>query len=359
MVKKALITGVTGQDGSHLADFLLEKGYEVHGLVRRSSTIESRARIEHLFNPNQNSEDLREIPFYRHYGNIECASRVEEIIREIMPDEIYNLAAQSHVGISFTNPDETFNVNEKGVRNILEAIRKFCPNSKFYQASSSEMFGSSPPPQNEKTPLNPLSPYAQSKVAAFQTTEFYRRVHKIFACNGILFNHEGERRGHNFVTRKITSSLSRIKIGTQKKLILGNLDAKRDWGYSPDYVKAMWLILQQEKPDDFVIGTGETHTIREFLEESAKYLDMKIKSNGASDINEKYLDENGNVIVEISPEFFRPSEVNSLLADFSKAEKILGWKPTVKFHELIKIMCDNDRELAKKELLSKKTNVNN
>ena len=347
--KKALITGITGQDGSHLADFLLERGYEVHGIIRRSSTHESRARIDHWFNADH-PYDGEVIPFFLHYGNLQDPVSIEKIIRKVVPDEVYNLAAQSHVGISFEIPDETLDINAAGAMRILEAIRKICPHARFYQASSSEMFGKVlETPQTEKTPFNPQSPYAQSKVIAFNHTTFYRRVHGIFACNGILFNHEGERRGYTFVTRKITSSLARIKMGIQKKLVLGNMDAERDWGYAPEYIRAMWMILQQERPDDYVIGTGEKHTVREFLEKSAEHIGLKIYSNGKSGVHEKYLDENGNVIVEISPKYFRPAEVDLLIADPTKAKSTIGWEPLVKFSELVKIMCEEDMKIAEKE----------
>lgn len=345
--KTALITGITGQDGSYLAELLLEKGYEVHGIVRRSSSL-NRGRIEHLTDPKQFF--LGKTGLILHYGDLTDSSSINKVISSVKPDEIYNLGAQSHVGISFDIPESTVDADALGTLRLLEAIRQHCPNSRFYQASSSEMFGKAEEtPQSEKTRFHPRSPYACAKVFSFNITVNFREAYGIFACNGILFNHESERRGENFVTKKITRSLTRIKLGLQDKLILGNLDAQRDWGYAPDYVYAMWLMLQQDKPDDFVIGTGEKHSVREFLEEAAKIVGMTIHSNGKKGLDEKYTDDKGNVIVELSPIYFRPSEVDVLQANAEKANKILGWKPKVGFKELVKRMTGYDLEQAKKE----------
>jgi GDPmannose 4,6-dehydratase len=347
-MKVALITGITGQDGSYLAELLLEKGYEVHGIVRRSSSF-NRGRIDHLSDPEKYTAVIQENPIL-HHGDLTDSSSVENIMKSVKPDEIYNLAAQSHVRISFDVPENTANVVALGNLRILEAMRKFCPDAKFYQASSSEMFGKvSEIPQNEKTPFYPRSPYACAKVHAFHTTINYRDSYKLHASNGILFNHESERRGESFVTRKITRNLARIKVGMQKSFSLGNLNSERDWGHARDYVKSMWLILQQPEPGDYAVGTGEKHSVREFLEEAARCLGMKIKSNGERGVDEKYLDENGNVIITINPFYFRPAEVDTLQADCSKARSILGWEPKIKFRELVGLMVNHDLSLAQKE----------
>jgi len=354
MGKKALITGITGQDGSHLADFLLTKGYEVHGVVRRTST-SNRERINHISEKGSYNSDSEKKHFYTHYADLTDSASIEKLLQKIQPDEIYNLGAQSHVGISFDIPENTANIVALGTLRILEGVRKFCPNAKFYQAGSSEMFGKvRKMPQTENTPFYPRSPYGRAKVFAHWETVGAREAYGIFACNGILFNHEGIRRGESFVTRKITSSLARIKLGLQKKMSLGNLDAERDWGDAEDYVKAMWLMLQQERPNDYVIGTGEKHSVREFLEETAKYLGLNIKSNHEKGINEKYLDKNGNVIVEIDPQYFRPSEVDILLSNPEKAKKELGWEAKTKFYDLIRKMVDHDLKLVEKEIHIKK-----
>jgi len=350
MGKVALITGVTGQDGSYLSEFLLEKGYTVYGFIRRCSS-PSTERIEHLL------KDIHQkgVKLIRYYGDLSDSDSIMSVIGKIksesrrLPDEVYNLGAQSHVGISFDNPVYTTDVVGIGPLRMLEVIRTMCPESRFYQASSSEMFGSSLPPQNEKTPFQPQSPYAAAKVYAFHTTQMYRDAYQIHSSNGILFNHESERRGINFVTRKITRGLSRIKMGLEENLFLGNLESERDWGHAKDYVKAMWLMTQQDKGDDYVIGTGEKHKIREFLEISARHLDMGIFSNGKCGVQEQYFDKNGKMIVGIDPRFIRPLEVNQLLADISKAKERLNWKPQIKFEELVKLMCDNDLEIAEKE----------
>jgi GDPmannose 4,6-dehydratase len=320
-MKKALITGITGQDGSYLAELLLSKGYEVHGIIRRASTFNTR-RIDHLYHdPHNNGE---EVHLYLHYGDISTSDGLFNIIYNVQPDEIYNLAAQSHVRVSFDMPEYTGDITGLGTIRILEAIRKSGINSRFYQASSSEMFGSAKPPQNEHTPFEPRSPYAAAKVYSN-----YREGYQMFACNGILFNHESPRRGETFVTRKITRALAAIMAGKQKMLYLGNLDSKRDWGYAPEYVEAMWLMLQQSAPCDFVIGTGESHSPREFLDEAFGYVGLDW---------EKY--------VKIDPRYFRPTEVDYLLADPSLSQNELGWKPKVLFKELVRIMVDADLELS-------------
>ncbi len=326
MTKKALITGITGQDGSYLAELLLKKGYEVHGIIRRSSTFNT-ARIDHLY------KDFHEVgvKLFLHYGDLSDTSSVEKIVNEVCLDEVYNLAAQSQVRVSFDVPESTCDITGMGVLRLLEAIRKANCDIKFYQASSSEMFGNpkASPPYNEDTPFNPQSPYACAKVFAYYTTKHYRDAYGMFACNGILFNHESPRRGETFVTRKITRGVARIKAGLDKKMYLGNLDAKRDWGYAPEYVEAMWLMLQKKKPDDYVIATGETHSVKEFLIESFKCIGI--------DDWEKY--------VEIDGCYFRPSEVNILIGDISKAKNKLGWEPKVKFKELVKMMVNADEKL--------------
>ncbi len=342
---KALITGITGQDGSYLAELLLSKGYEVHGLIRKASTFNT-SRIDHIYvDPHEKGAR-----FFLHYGDLTDSGSLTNLIYNIQPDEIYHLGAQSHVKVSFELPEYTGEVTALGTIRILEAIRKSGVKTKFYQASSSEMFGESPPPQNENTPFRPRSPYAISKVYAFWVTVNYREAYKMFACNGILFNHESPRRGETFVTRKITRAIARILSGKQKKLYLGNLEAKRDWGYAPEYVEAIWLMLQQEKPDDFVIGTGESHSVREFVEKAFSYAGVEIEWRGEG-INEKGIVRSvsnssslspGDIIIEIDPRYFRPTEVENLRADPSKAKKILGWEPKIKFEELIKIMVDAD-----------------
>jgi GDPmannose 4,6-dehydratase len=325
-MKKALITGITGQDGSYLAELLLSKGYEVHGIIRRASTFNTR-RIDHIYrDPHPNGGEVR---LFLHYGDVSVAETLSNIIYNVRPDEIYHLAAQSHVRVSFDMPEYTGDITALGTTRILEAIRKSGYEERFYQASSSEMFGSAQPPQNEDTPFQPRSPYAAAKVYAYWLTRNYREGYGLYACNGILFNHESPRRGETFVTRKITRALAAIMDGRQKHLYLGNLDAKRDWGYAPEYVEAMWLMMQQEKPGDYVIGTGETHSVREFLDEAFGYVGLKWED-----------------YVRIDPRYFRPTEVDFLQADPSKARAELGWEPKVRFHELVRIMVDADLELA-------------
>jgi GDPmannose 4,6-dehydratase len=339
-MKRALITGITGQDGSYLADFLLSKGYEVHGIVRRASTF-NRERINHI--SKKGSYSLKTPYFFLHYGDMTDSSSIEKILRKVNPNEIYNLAAQSHVGVSFEIPENTANVIALGTLRLLEAIKNICPHARFYQASSSEMFGKvAETPQSEKTRFHPRSPYGCAKVFAHNLVVNYRESYGLHASNGILFNHESPRRGQAFVTRKITTSLARIKLGLQTKMSLGNLDAKRDWGYAKEYVEAMWLMLQQPEPDDYVIGTGETHSVREFIEEATRILGLNIKSNGEQGMNERYLDENGNTVIEIDPYYIRPAEVDLLLSDPSKAREKLKWEPKVKFKDLVKIMIDAD-----------------
>jgi GDPmannose 4,6-dehydratase len=319
-MKKALITGVTGQDGSYLTEFLIDKGYEVHGLKRRSSSFNT-ARVDHIF------QDLHETDnrFFLHFADLTDGSSLCSLLHDIEPDEIYNLGAQSHVKVSFDVPEFTANVVASGTLRLLEAMRLTGVKSRFYQASSSEMFGNAPPPQSETTVLHPRSPYACAKVFGHNITVNYRESYGVHASSGILFNHESPRRGETFVTRKITRAVARIKHGLQHKLFLGNLDARRDWGYAPDYVRAMWLMLQQEKPDDYVIGTEETHTVREFVELAFAHADLDWRE-----------------FVEIDSRYFRPAEVDFLLADASKASKALGWEPTVMFKELVQIMVESD-----------------
>jgi GDPmannose 4,6-dehydratase len=346
-MKKALITGITGQDGSYLAEFLLSQGYEVHGIIRRSSSFNTQ-RIEHIYvDPHDPNAKL-----FLHYGDLSDPGVVTDIIWNIKPEEIYNLGAQSHVKVSFDMPEFTGNVNGLGTTRILEAIRRSGIKARFYQASSSEMFGASPPPQNEETPFYPRSPYAIAKVYAYFITINYREAYKIFTCNGILFNHESPRRGETFVTRKITRAIANILSGKQKVLYLGNLNAKRDWGFAPEYIRAMWLMLQQENPDDYVIGTGESHSVREFVEKAFGYAGIEIewKGNGIDErgivksVEPKWegVIKPGNIVIEVDPRYFRPTEVEYLQADITKAREKLGWEPIVKFSELVKIMVDYD-----------------
>lgn len=343
--KRALITGITGQDGSYLAEFLLGKGYEVHGIIRRASTFNTK-RIDHIYKDFHISNN-----FFLHYGDLSDSSNLERILEKINPDEIYNLGAQSHVRVSFDMPVYTGDIDGLGVTRILEAIRETGIRPRFYQASSSEMYGKVlGTPQNEKTPFNPQSPYAIAKVYAYFMGVNYREAYGLFVCNGILFNHESPRRGETFVTRKITRGLARIKLGIEDRLYLGNLEAKRDWGYAKDYVEAMWLMLQKEKPDDYVISTGETHTVREFTEEVAKNLDLNLVWSGHG-TSEKGIDKKtGKMIIEIDPRYFRPTEVDMLVGNSAKAKKILGWEPKVKFKELARIMTEFDFENEAKTL---------
>jgi GDPmannose 4,6-dehydratase len=326
--KRALITGITGQDGSYLAEFLLKKGYEVHGIVRRSSSFNT-SRIEHFYvDPHQANARI-----FLHYGDLVDGIGLREILSRVQPHEVYNLAAQSHVRVSFDQPVYTVQCDALGTINLLEAIRDTSTKIRVYQASSSEMYGKVvETPQTEKTPFHPRSPYACAKVYSFWQTVNYREAYNMFAVNGILFNHESPRRGETFVTRKITRAATRIKEGLQKKLFLGNLDAKRDWGFAGDYVEAMWLMLQAVEADDFVISTGETHSVREFLDEVFDLLDLDWKE-----------------FVDVDPRYFRPAEVDLLLGDAGKAERVLGWKPKVTFKELAKLMTESDWEIARRE----------
>jgi GDPmannose 4,6-dehydratase len=341
MTKKAFITGITGQDGSYLTELLLEKGYEVHGLIRRSSTFNTE-RIDHLYQDSH----LRGVKLFLHYGDLSDASNISRLLEKIKPHEIYHLGAQSHVAVSFETPEYTGDVTGLGTLRLLDAIRDAEIKTKFYQASSSEMFGLvQEVPQKETTPFYPRSPYGVAKVYAYWITKNYRESYDMYACNGILFNHESPRRGKTFVTRKITRGLARIKLGIDKKLYLGNLDAKRDWGYAKDYVEAMWLMLQQDKPDDFVIATGETHSVREFVEKTAKHMGFDLEWSGKG-VDEIGVDKtSGKTIIEIDPRYFRPAEVDLLIGDPSKAKKKLKWSPKTTFDELVKLMADADLEL--------------
>ena len=322
MAKKAFITGITGQDGSYLAELLLANGYEVHGLIRRASTFNT-GRIDHLFaDPHETTARL-----ILHYGDLANSNQLTHLIYEIQPDEIYHLGAQSHVRVSFDIPEYTGDITGLGTIRILEALRRSGVKARFYQASSSEMFGDAPPPQNEQAPFRPRSPYAAAKTYAFWITVSYREGYGLFACNGILFNHESPRRGETFVTRKITRAIAHILAGRQHYLYLGNLDARRDWGYAPEYTDAMWLMLQQDEPRDYVIGTGQCHSVRDFLEEAFAYAQLDPGQH-----------------VRVDARYFRPTEVDLLVADATKARKELGWSPKVTFRELVRIMVDADME---------------
>ncbi len=338
MTKKTLVTGITGQDGSYLAELLLAKGYEVHGLIRRSSSFNTQ-RIDHLYqDPHETSARL-----FLHYGDMTDGIGIREVLTRVQPDEVYNLAAQSHVHVSFHQPVYTAQVGAIGTIRLLEAIRDTGINIRFYQASSSEMFGQAiETPQSEKTPFHPRSPYGCSKVYSYWQTINYRESYDMFCCNGILFNHESPRRGETFVSRKITRAATRIKEGLQKKLYLGNLDAKRDWGFTGDYVEAMWLMLQADKPDDYIIATGQTHSIREFLDLAFARLEM-----------------DWHDYVEVDPRYFRPAEVDALQGDASKAKKLLNWQPKVNFEQLVAMMIDADLALARQERVLAEHNAKN
>jgi GDPmannose 4,6-dehydratase len=349
-LKKALITGITGQDGSYLAENLLNKGYEVHGILRPAAVFTTE-RIDHLYN----DKDLIDKTLFLHWGDLTDSSNLNRILEKIKPDEIYNLAAQSHVKVSFEIPEYTAEVDSIGTLRLLDAIKELGLKTKFYQASTSELYGKVREiPQNEYTPFYPRSPYATAKLHAYWLTINYREAYGLFACNGILFNHESPRRGKTFVTRKITIGASRIKLGLQEKLFLGNLDAKRDWGYAPEYVESMWMMLHQDNPDDYVIATGETHSVKEFCEVTFDELGFKILWRGEG-IDQKGIDEHtSRVLIEVNPRYFRPTEVDVLLGDSSKATNILGWKPKVKFNELVKIMVKSDYDEIKKNLHGEK-----
>ena len=366
MRKKALITGITGQDGSYLAEFLIKKGYEVHGIKRRSSSLNTE-RIDHIYQePSINDRN-----FILHYGDLNDFGNIYNIIKLIEPDEVYNLAAQSHVAVSFETPEYTSNVNALGCLRILESLRmlKEKKDCKFYQASTSELYGQIiENPQTEKTPFYPKSPYAVSKLFAYWITVNYRESYSMFACNGILFNHESKRRGETFVTRKITRAISRIVVGLQDCLYLGNLNAKRDWGHAKDYVEMQWLMLQQELPQDFVIASGKEISVRSFVEKTLDYFGIKIEwvNSGVKEygIIKEIISQNdykvnvNDVIIKVSPKYFRPSEVDYLLGDASKARNILGWKPNIDIDGLVKEMIENDLIEAKKELLITKNKLN-
>lgn len=353
-MKTALIIGVTGQDGSYLAEFLIGKGYIVHGVKRRTSMFNT-GRIEHLYQDIH----VRDRQFHLHHGDITDSSNMLRLIQQIQPDEIYNLAAQSHVAVSFEQPEYTANVDALGPLRILEAIRILGLQNKtrFYQASTSELYGLVQTiPQNENTPFYPRSPYGVAKLYAYWITVNYREAYGIYACNGILFNHESSRRGETFVTRKITRGLSRIKVGLDEKLYLGNLDSLRDWGHAKDYVEMQWLMLQQEKPEDYVIATGQQHSVREFVVRCAKKLGMNIEWRGQG-VDEKGYDQNGRCIVEVDPFYFRPTEVETLLGDASKARKELGWEPSITFEEMVDEMIEHDLIEAKQTLLLQTTTL--
>ncbi|OIP88054.1 MAG: GDP-mannose 4,6-dehydratase [Syntrophaceae bacterium CG2_30_49_12] len=326
-MNRAFITGITGQDGSYLSELLLGKGYEVHGLIRRASTFNTD-RIDHLYRDFHDPEAR----MFLHYGDLSISGQLTDLLYAIRPDEIYHLGAQSHVWVSFDIPEYTGDITGLGTLRLLEAVRKTGIKTKFYQASSSEMFGAAPPPQNELTPLQPQSPYAAAKVYSYYIVKNYREAYRIFACNGILFNHESPRRGETFVTRKVTRAATQIKLGLKDKLYLGNLEAKRDWGFAGDYVEAMWLMLQQEKADDYIIATGESHSVREFVEMVFERLGLDYKE-----------------YVVVDPRYFRPTEVDCLLGDATRARNRLGWTPKVYFEQLIDMMIEADMELARKE----------
>jgi len=356
---KALITGITGQDGSYLAEFLLSKGYEVYGLIRRASTFNT-GRIDHIYIDTHTPG----AKLFLHYGDLSDSGQLSNLIYNIQPDEVYHLGAQSHVRVSFDMPEYTGDITALGTTRLLDAIRRSGIKTKFYQASSSEMFGASPPPQNENTPFHPRSPYGAAKVYAYWMTVNCRDGYNMFACNGILFNHESPRRGETFITRKVTRAIGNILVGNQKKLYLGNLNAKRDWGFAPEYVETMALMLAQERPDDYVIGTGESHSVREFVEQAFFYAGIELEWTG-SGISEKgvvksfdskstqhstlstpHSIKTGTVLIEVDPRYFRPTEVDFLQADITKARQILNWQPRITFSELVKIMVDYDLKMV-------------
>lgn len=344
MSKIALVTGITGQDGSYLAELLLSKGYVVHGMIRRVSSFNTQ-RIDHLYN----DESLRD-RFFLHYGDLSDSSNINRLLEKTSPNEIYNLGAQSHVKVSFEVPENTADVDAIATLRFLDAIKESGLKTRFYQASTSELFGKVQEiPQKETTPFYPRSPYAVAKQYAYWIVINYRESYNLFASNGILFNHESERRGETFVTRKITRAVGRIKLGLQDKLILGNMDSKRDWGYAPEYVEGMWRILQADAPGEFILATNETHTVREFTELSFARLGMDIEWVGHAENEKGICKQTGKVVVEISPRYYRPAEVEFLLGDSSKAKKELGWTPKTKFSKLVEVMTDSDFKLAQKE----------
>ncbi|MFC1704636.1 GDP-mannose 4,6-dehydratase [Candidatus Omnitrophota bacterium] len=349
-MKRALITGITGQDGSYLTEFLLSKGYEVHGIIRRASTFNTH-RLDHIYvDPHKPNVRL-----LLHYGDLSDPGVITEIIWKIKPDEIYHLGAQSHVRVSFDMPEFTGDITGLGTTRILEAVRRSGIKARIYQSSSSEMFGAAPAPQNENTPFYPRSPYAIAKVYAYWMTTNYREAYGIFACNGILFNHESPRRGETFVTRKITRALANMLSGKQSKIYLGNLEAKRDWGFAPEYIETMWTMLQQPTADDYVVGTGESHSVREFIAQAFSYAGIEIEWKGKAEKEKGFIKsmhskwrvllKPGSVIIEIDPRYFRPTEAEHLKADATKAKKYLAWKPRISFEELVKIMVDYDLRL--------------
>jgi GDPmannose 4,6-dehydratase len=343
MAKKAFLTGITGQDGSYLAELLLEKGYEVHGMIRRSSSFNT-GRIDHIYNDPRYSGSK----FFLHYGDVTDTSNINRLFEKIQPDEIYNLAAQSHVKVSFEVPEYTAEVDAVGTLRFLDAIRETEIKTKFYQASTSELFGKVQEiPQTEKTPFYPRSPYGVAKIYGYWIIVNYREAYNLFACNGILFNHESPRRGETFVTRKITLAAARIKQGLQKKLTLGNLNAKRDWGYAKEYVEGMWRILQQDKPEDFVLSTGETHEVRKFVDAAFNELGIDLTWEGEGVI-EKGISKDGKILVDVDPKYFRPTEVELLIGDATKAKQILGWEAKTKFADLARLMAKADFDLVKK-----------
>jgi GDPmannose 4,6-dehydratase len=353
-MKKALITGITGQDGSYLAELLLSKDYEVHGLIRRASTFNT-GRIDHIYS-DPHSPNAR---LFLHYGDLSDAGQLTELIYNIKPEEVYHLGAQSHVRVSFDAPEYTGDITGLGTTRILESIRRSGIRTKYYQASSSELFGMSAPPQNEKTPFYPRSPYAAAKIYAYWMTVNYREGYHMFASNGILFNHESPRRGETFVTRKITRALANILTGNQKKLYIGNLDAKRDWGFAPEYVEMMWLMLQQDNPGDYAVGTGESRSVREFIETAFAYAGVElewrgegthtqgmIRSLSQENASKAYVPKTGEVLIEVDPRYFRPAEVDFLQADITKAKRELNWEPRVAFRELVQVMVDYDLKMV-------------
>jgi GDPmannose 4,6-dehydratase len=343
--KRALITGITGQDGSYLTELLLEKGYEVHGVIRRSSSFNTD-RIDHLYQGPQAARRTLVL----HYGDLNDASSLNRVLRVVQPQEIYNLGAQSHVKVSFDVPEYTAEIDALGVLRLLESVREVDLRPRIYQASSSEIFGATPPPQNETSPFHPRSPYAVSKLFAYWACVNYREAYGLFAVNGILFNHESPRRGETFVTRKVTRAAGRIHHGLQEKLYIGNLGARRDWGYARDYVEAMWMMLQQEKADDYVIATGVAHTVRELCELAFRRAGLELEWRGAGEHEQGIDAASGRVLIEIDPRYFRPSEVDNLCGDPAKAKRELGWEPRTTFEELIALMVESDLALAEREL---------
>lgn len=345
-MKKALITGITGQDGSYLAELLIEKGYEVHGIIRRSSSFNTK-RIDHIYQDPHN----KDIKLFLHYGDLCDSSNLNRLLEKIVPDEIYNLGAQSHVQVSFEVPEYSAEVDAIGTLRLLDAIKDTRIPSRFYQASTSELFGKvQEVPQKETTPFYPRSPYAVAKLYAYWIVKNYREAYDLFACNGILFNHESPRRGETFVTRKIVLAAVRIKLGLQDCMYLGNIDAKRDWGYAPEYVEGMWRMLQYHEPEDFVLATNETYTVREFIQETFRCLEISLRWEGKDADEVGYDDATGKAVIKIDKRYFRPTEVDLLIGDYNKAKTLLGWEPKVKMHELVRIMVESDlRTLSAKQ----------